>query len=246
LAGALERLERTVAVAERSTNGSQPEQLRVLVVEDEPHIADFLRLGLQHEGFAVEVAEDGPSALEAVERFKPHLVTLDLMLPGMDGLEVAERLRADPELMIIIVSARDQVPERIAGLRAGGDDYLVKPFDFEELVARIHAVCRRRWPAHHEVLRAGSIVLDQARRTVTVNDQPVSLSLKEYELLRLFLLNPGRVLERQTILDRVWGYDFYGDENNVEVYVGYLRRKLDDQERRRIETVRGVGYRLNV
>ena len=233
-------------VAEQASRLSEPEQLRVLVVDDEAHIVEFLRLGLRYEGFAVAVAEDGPSALEEVERFKPHLVILDLMLPGMDGLEVAERLRADPDLLIIMLTARDQVPERIAGLRAGGDDYVVKPFDFDELLARIHAVTRRRLPAHEVVLRAGPIILDQARRTVTVNGQAVSVSLKEYELLRLFVLNPNRVLERQMILDRVWGYDFYGDQNNVEVYVGYLRRKLGDQERRLIETVRGIGYRLNV
>ncbi len=233
-------------MAEQSSSVSEPEQLRVLVVDDEAHIADLLRLGLRYEGFSVAVAEDGPSALEEVARFKPHLVILDLMLPGMDGLEVAERLRADPELLIIMLTARDQVPERIAGLRAGGDDYVVKPFDFDELLARIHAVTRRRFPAREEVLRAGPITLDQARRTVTVNGQAVSLSVKEYELLRLFVLNPDRVLERQMILDRVWGYDFYGDQNNVEVYVGYLRRKLGDQERHLIETVRGIGYRLNV
>jgi DNA-binding response OmpR family regulator len=220
--------------------------LRVLVVDDEPHIVNFLRMGLTYEGFEVAEAQDGTEALLQVERFKPHLVILDLMLPGIDGMDVAERLRRDPDLLIIMLTARDQVSDRVAGLRAGADDYLVKPFSFEELLARIQAVTRRRLPAQSEIVRAGSLTLDQAQRVVTLESQPIELTLKEYELLRLFLLNPRRVLPRQMILDRVWGYDFYGNENNVEVYIGYLRRKLSDREHRMIETVRGVGYRLNV
>jgi DNA-binding response OmpR family regulator len=215
------------------------------VVDDEPNIVNLLRIGLKYEGFSVAVAEDGPSALAEVDRFKPHLVVLDLLLPGMDGLEVAERLRSDPELLIIMLTARDQIPDRIAGFKAGGDDYVVKPFDFDELLARIRAVARRRLPASSEVLRAGAITLDQQARIVMVHDSVVHLTMKEYELLRLFLLNPRQVLPRQLILDRVWGYDFFGDDNNVEVYVGYLRRKLGEASSA-IETVRGIGYRLNV
>jgi two-component system OmpR family response regulator len=229
----------------RSTDtGTGP--LRILVVDDEQHIVNFLRMGLTYEGFEVAEARDGNEALLQVERFKPHLVVLDLMLPGIDGMDVAERLRRDPDLLIIMLTARDQVSDRVAGLRAGADDYLVKPFSFEELLARIQAVTRRRLPAQSEIVRAGSVTLDQAQRVVTLEGEPIELTLKEYELLRLFLLNPRRVLPRQMILDRVWGYDFYGNENNVEVYIGYLRRKLSDREHRMIETVRGVGYRLNV
>jgi two-component system, OmpR family, response regulator len=228
----------------RTETGAGP--LRVLLVDDEPHIVNFLRMGLTYEGFEVAEAQDGNEALSQVERFKPHLVILDLMLPGIDGMEVAERLRRDPDLLIIMLTARDQVTDRVAGLRAGADDYLVKPFSFEELLARIQAVTRRRLPAQSEIIRAGSLTLDQAQRVVTLDGAPIELTLKEYELLRLFLLNPRRVLPRQMILDRVWGYDFYGNENNVEVYIGYLRRKLGDREHRVIETVRGVGYRLNV
>jgi DNA-binding response OmpR family regulator len=222
------------------------DRLRILVVDDEPNIRTLLRVGLTYEGFAVALAEDGPGALLAVERFKPHLVILDLMLPGLDGLEIAQRLRQDPELLIIMLTARDQVPDRIAGLEAGGDDYIVKPFVFEELVARIRTVVRRRFPASGGILQAGPITFDQDRLIVTVGGSIVKLSLKEYELLRLFMLNPRRVLSRQLILDRVWGYDFFGDENNVEVYVGYLRRKLGEEARPLIETVRGLGYRLMV
>jgi DNA-binding response OmpR family regulator len=138
------------------------------------------------------------------------------------------------------------VADRITGLNVGADDYVVKPFDFEELVARIRAVARRKLPAQSEIVRAGPLLLDQARREVTMNGSAIELTLKEYELLRLLLLHVRRVLPRQFILDRVWGYDFYGSENNVEVYVGYLRRKLADENHQLIETVRGVGYRLNV
>src|SRR5947209_5765385 len=225
---------------------SGEEELRILVVDDEPHILNFLRTGLKYEGYIVTTAEDAQAALQQVDQFHPHLVILDLMLPGMNGLELAERLLADPELAIIMLTARDQPADRVTGLNVGADDYVVKPFDFEELVARIRAVTRRRMPAHSEVLRAGPIVIDQARREVTVDGAPIELTLKEYELLRLFLLHPGRVLPRQLIMDRIWGYDFYGTANNVEVYVGYLRRKLGNEGHRLIETIRGVGYRLQV
>ena len=228
-----------------STN--QPREndpLRILVVEDEPQISNFLRVGLGYEGFSVAVAEDGQGALTELKRFKPQLVILDLMLPGINGMELAERFRADPDLMIIMLTARDEVADRIAGLKAGADDYLVKPFDFEELVARIHAVARRRLSAEAGILQAGPIRLDQERHLVTVGGSAVELTVKEYELLRLFLSHVGRVLSRRFILDQVWGHEFY-DENNVEVYVRYLRRKLGDPEHQLIETVRGVGYRLH-
>src|SRR6266540_4616676 len=227
-------------------SANQPREndpLRILVVEDEPQIANFLRTGLGYEGFSVAVAEDGHGALAELKRFKPQLVILDLMLPGMSGMELAERLRADRDLMIIMLTARDQVEDRIAGLKAGADDYLVKPFDFEELVARIHAVARRRFLPEGGVLKAGPITLDNERRLVKIDGAAVELTVREYDLLHLFASHPGRVLSRRFILDRVWGHDFY-DENNVEVYVRYLRRKLGDDDHELIETVRGVGYRL--
>jgi two-component system response regulator MprA len=217
--------------------------LRILVVEDEPQIANFLRVGLGYEGFSVTVAEDGYAALAELKSFKPQLVILDLMLPGIDGMELAKRMREDSGLMIIMLTARDQVEDRIAGLRAGADDYLVKPFDFEELVARIHAVTRRRLSPEAGILTAGPVTLDQERHVVTLGGSEVELTVKEYDLLLLFLRHAGRVLSRRFILDQVWGHEFY-DENNVEVYVRYLRRKLDDPDHQLIETVRGVGYRL--
>jgi DNA-binding response OmpR family regulator len=221
----------------------ESDPLRILVVEDEPQISNFLRVGLGYEGFSVAVAEDGHEALAELKRFKPQLVILDLMLPGISGMELAERMRADPELMIIMLTARDQVEERIAGLNAGADDYLVKPFDFEELVARIYAVTRRRGSPEAAVLKAGQLILDRESRVVTMNGEAVELTAKEFELLLLFMTHPGRVLSRRFILDQVWGHEFY-DENNVEVYVRYLRLKLSDTEHELIETVRGVGYRL--
>jgi DNA-binding response OmpR family regulator len=221
----------------------ESDPLRILVVEDEPQISNFLRVGLGYEGFSVAIAEDGHEALAELKRFKPQLVILDLMLPGISGMELAERMRADPELMIIMLTARDQVEDRIAGLNAGADDYLVKPFDFEELVARIHAVTRRRGSPEAAVLRAGQLILDRESRVVTMNGEAVALTAKEFELLLLFMTHPGKVLSRRFILDQVWGNEFY-DENNVEVYIRYLRRKLGDTEHELIETLRGVGYRL--
>src|SRR5919204_1249123 len=205
------------------------DSMRILVVEDEPQISNFLRVGLGYEGFSVAVAEDGHEALAELKRFKPQLVILDLMLPGIDGMELARRMREDPGLMIIMLTARDQVEDRIAGLKAGADDYLVKPFDFEELVARINAVARRRHSPEAGILQAGPIMLDQERRLVTLDGSPLELTVKEYDLLLLFAKHVGRVLSRRFILDHVWGNEFY-DENNVEVYVRYLRRKLGDDE----------------
>jgi DNA-binding response OmpR family regulator len=222
--------------------GNDP--LRILIVEDEPQIANFLRVGLGYEGFSVTVAEDGYAALAELKSFKPQLVILDLMLPGIDGMELARRMREDPKLMIIMLTARDQVEDRIAGLKAGADDYLVKPFDFEELVARINAVARRRHSPDAGILTAGPITLDQERHLVTLDGSTVELTVKEYDLLLLFIRHVGRVLSRRLILDQVWGHEFY-DENNVEVYVRYLRRKLGDTQHQLIETVRGVGYRLS-
>lgn len=217
---------------------------RILVVDDEPSITSFLRMGLSRSGFEVAVASDGNEALAAVDREQFDLVVLDVMLPGVDGVSVCRRLRRDATLMILMLTAADAVAERVAGLEAGADDYLVKPFDFEELLARLRALLRRRLPVQPAELRLGPFVLDDQAVVVTKDGAEVQLSRREYDLFKLFLLHPRQVLTRDVILDQVWGYGFYGDANVVDVYVRYLRNKLDP-DRRFIQTVRGLGYRLS-
>ncbi|HET9050162.1 MAG TPA: response regulator transcription factor [Candidatus Dormibacteraeota bacterium] len=217
---------------------------RILVVDDEPSITDFIALGLRHEGFDVRTAPDGRAALKVVDEFRPQLVVLDLMMPRMDGWELTRELAGDARRGLIILSARDETTDRVAGLELGADDYLVKPFDFGELLARVRAVLRRRQPDLSRVVRAGDLVVDTASREVRVGDRLVDLSVREFDLLHFLALNVDLVMPRQRLLDEVWGYNFFGDENNVEVYVRYLRQKLGDADHRRIQTVRGVGYRL--
>jgi two-component system, OmpR family, response regulator len=220
------------------------EAARILVVDDEPSITEFLALGLRHEGFEVRTAPDGRAALRAVDEFKPHLVVLDLMMPRMDGWELCRALAGDKRRGILILSARDEVGDRVQGLERGADDYLVKPFDFTELLARVRAVLRRREPDLSRLVRAGDLSIDTATREVRLGDRSLELSVREFDLLHFLAANADQVLPRQRILDEVWGYNFFGDENNVEVYVRYLRQKLGDTQHERIQTVRGVGYRL--
>jgi two-component system OmpR family response regulator len=220
------------------------EPTRILVVDDEQSIRDFISLGLRHEGYEVQVAADGHAGLRAVSQFKPHLVIVDLMMPRMDGWEMCRAIAGDQHRGIIILSARDETGDRIQGLELGADDYLVKPFDFGELLARIRAVMRRRDPSHSRIVRAGDLTIDTGTRDVTVGDRAINLSAREFDLLLYLAINADQVLPRQRLLDEVWGFNFFGDENNVEVYVRYLRQKLDDLQHQRIQTVRGVGYRL--
>ncbi len=217
---------------------------RVLVVDDEPSITDFIALGLRHEGFDVRTAPDGRAALRVVDDFRPQIVVLDLMMPRMDGWELCRALAGDRNRGLIILSARDETTDRIQGLELGADDYLVKPFEFGELLARVRAVLRRRLPDLARVVRAGELSIDTATREVRLGERLIELSVREFDLLHFLALNADQVLPRQRILDEVWGYNFFGDENNVEVYVRYLRQKLVDPQHQRIQTVRGVGYRL--
>jgi DNA-binding response OmpR family regulator len=219
---------------------------RILIIEDETEIARYLRRGLTLEGFEVDIAFEGQTGLALAREQPPDLVVLDLMLPGIDGLEVARRLRAASDVPIIILTARDSVPDRVTGLESGADDYLVKPFAFEELLARIRVQLRRRQSARQPgILRYADLTMDTAAREVRVGDRRVDLTAREYELLELFLRHPQQVLTREVIYDRVWGYDLGGESNIIEVYVRYLRQKLESGgDPRLIQTVRGVGYFL--
>jgi two-component system response regulator MprA len=214
------------------------------VVEDEQRIADFLRRGLTFEGFRVSVAGDGPTGLAMARDDPPDLVLLDWMLPGLDGLEVCKRLRAASAMPIIMLTAKEAVPDRVAGLNAGADDYVIKPFAFDELMARIRAQLRRTQP-HAEILRVADLTMDTSTREVKRGERKLELTSKEYDLLELFMRHPRQVLTRDMIYDRIWNYDFGGESNIIEVYVRYLRQKMEaGSEPRLLQTMRGVGYTL--
>jgi len=218
----------------------------VLVIEDEARIADFLRRGLTFEGYKVLVAPDGPSGLALAREQPPDVVILDWMLPGMDGLEVCRRLRAAEPMPILMLTAKDSVADRVTGLDAGADDYLVKPFAFEELLARLRALLRRSKPAEAaETAKFADLTLDPVAREARRGGRRLILTAKEFDLLELFVRHPRQVLTRETIYDRIWGYDFGGESNIIEVYVRYLRQKTEaGGEPRLLQTVRGVGYVL--
>jgi two-component system response regulator MprA len=219
--------------------------IRVLIIEDEERIREFLKRGLSYEGYRVDAAEDGQAGLEMARENPPDLVLLDIMLPGMDGYEVCQRLRAGGEVPILMLTAKEAIEDRVRGLDAGADDYLTKPFAFDELLARIRALLRRAQPAQPDVYRFADLELDTGTRQGRRAGQTFDLTAKEYELLELFMRNPRRVLTREVIYDRVWGYDFGGESNIIEVYVRYLRQKTEvDDTVRLIHTVRGIGYVL--
>ncbi len=218
----------------------------ILVIEDEERIADLLRRGLTFEGYKVLVAADGPGGLSIARDQPPDLVILDWMLPGLDGLEVCRRLRAAGPTPILMLTAKDAVPDRVAGLDAGADDYLVKPFSFDELLARVRALLRRSRPAEGtEALKFADLTLDPAAREARRAGRRLDLTAKEFDLLELLLRHPRQVLTREVIYDRIWDYDFGGESNIIEVYIRYLRQKTEaGGEARLIQTVRGVGYVL--
>jgi two-component system response regulator MprA len=220
--------------------------VKVLVVDDEPAVRDALRRALTLEGYEVDLAEDGIEGVTAAATRGPDAIVLDVLMPGLDGLEVCRRIRESGDRTpILMLTARDEVQDRVAGLDAGADDYLAKPFALEELNARLRALVRRSAGGDGDVFRFGDLALDTRTREVTRGDRPIDLTRTEFSLLELFLLNPRQVLSRSQIFDRVWGYDFGPSTNALEVYIGYLRRKLEaGGEPRLIQTVRGVGYAL--
>ena len=218
---------------------------RILVIEDEERIRQFLKRGLTYENYVVDTAGDGKEGLEKARDEPPDLVLLDIMLPGIDGLEVCRRLRAASDVPILMLTAKEAIEDKVAGLDAGADDYLVKPFSFDELLARVRALLRRAQPTQPQVFRFADLELDTGTRQGRRGGRTFDLTAKEYELLELFMRNPRQVLTRDVIFDRVWGYDFGGESNIIEVYVRYLRQKTEEvEEQRLIHTVRGVGYVL--
>jgi len=216
---------------------------RILVVEDDDAIVRVLQRALSYEGYQVDAAGDGETGLKIALEHRTDLVILDLMLPGMDGLEVCRRLRGVGNMPVLMLTAKDTVPDRIQGLDAGADDYMIKPFDVDELLARVRALLRRTETERATILTFGDLVLDTSTRQASRLGRVIALSPKEYDLLELFLRHPRQVLTRDLIFDRVWGYDFGGESNVLDVYIRYLRQKLEQEgETRLLHTVRGVGY----
>ena len=222
--------------------------LRVLVVDDEVNIAELISMALRYEGWQVQMAHTGSSAVNAAKELGPDAVVLDMMLPDIDGLEVLRRMRTSlPDVPVVFLTARDAIEDRIAGLTAGGDDYVTKPFSLEELVARLRGLMRRsgaQRAATSSVLVIGDLELDEDSHEVTRAGEEISLTATEFELLRFLMRNPKRVLSKAQILDRVWNYDFGGQANVVELYISYLRKKIDAGREPMIHTMRGAGYVL--
>ncbi|MFP4009788.1 MAG: response regulator transcription factor [Spirulinaceae cyanobacterium] len=219
---------------------------KILVIEDEAKLAHFIELELKYEGYEVKVALDGFNGLTTARETRPDLVILDWMLPGISGIEICRRLRdTQDKVPIILLTAKDEVSDRVAGLDAGADDYMVKPFSVEELLARVRAHLRRNQEDDPNQLQFADLTLNRSTREIYRGDRAIELTAKEFDLLEYLLSHPRQVLTRDRILERVWGYDFMGDSNIIEVYVRYLRLKLEaNQESRLIHTVRGVGYVL--
>jgi two-component system OmpR family response regulator len=222
--------------------------LRVLAVDDEPSLTELLDMALRYEGWQAHTAATGTQAVKVAREVHPDAIVLDMMLPDFDGLEVMRRIRAtQPDIPVIFLTAKDAVADRIAGLTAGGDDYVTKPFSLEELIARLRAVLRRSGATAtraESLLVVGDLVMDEDAREVTRAGEQIQLTATEFELLRFLMRNPRRVLSKAQILDRVWNYDFGGQENVVELYISYLRKKIDAGRAPMIHTMRRVGYVL--
>ncbi|TCP52182.1 winged helix family two component transcriptional regulator [Tumebacillus sp. BK434] len=224
----------------------QPQAIKILIVDDEPNILQFLELGLQNEGYHVLTAPDGMTAVNAAKEHHPHLVILDVMMPGMDGFEVCKLLKKVSQAAIIMLTAKDEVDDRVKGLQLGADDYMIKPFSFQELLARIQARVRNQFPHLLSEVSYGPFRIDDRRKEISFQGDVLALSATEYELLKYMVLNHGLVLSKPMILDAVWGYDFGGQDNIVEVYVRSIREKLGDREHSVIRTIRGAGYRVDL
>ena len=216
---------------------------KILIIEDESNISDFIKMELEYEGYEAEISEDGKEGLIKALREDYDLIVLDLMLPGISGLEVCRRLKKEKDIPVIMLSAKDSVMDKVAGLQIGADDYIAKPFAIEELIARIQVIFRRAEKVKSNIIKFKDLSIQLESRTVMKNEEKINLTNKEYELLILLLNNKGKVVTRENILNEVWGYDYDAGTNVVDVYVSYLRNKLDEKNKEAyIETVRAVGY----
>lgn len=223
--------------------------IRVLVVDDEASLTDLLQMALRYEGWEIKTAADGSSAIATARDFRPDAVVLDIMLPDIDGLQVLQRMRADGnDVPVLFLTAKDSLDDRIAGLTAGGDDYVTKPFSLEEVVARLRGLIRRSTLTIHAnespILTVGDLELDEDSHEVRRAGRPIELTATEFELLRYLMRNPRRVVSKTQILDRVWDYDFGGKSSVVEIYISYLRKKIDAEGSPMLHTVRGAGYMI--
>jgi two-component system OmpR family response regulator len=225
---------------------NQIKGIKILLVDDEATILQFLELGLANEGFEVQTAQDGMTAITLAKSFQPHLAILDVMMPGMDGFEVCRMIKKTENIAVIMLTAKDEVVDRVKGLSLGADDYMMKPFSFEELLARIHARIRNQFPNLAGEVIQGPFRIDDRRKEISIENRVLELTTTEYALLKFLVINHGLVLSKAMILDKVWGYDFGGEENIVEVYIRSLREKLNDKEHRLIRTIRGAGYRIDL
>ena len=241
-------MENQQAAGDKLTVRADGTPIRVLVVDDEPSLAELLSSVLRYEGWDIAVAGDGSSAVRTAREFKPDAVVLDVMLPDFSGLEVLRRLRAElPHVCVLFLTARDAVEDRVAGITAGGDDYVTKPFSLEEVLARLRGLLRRAGVARAQAgtqLAVADLTMDEDAREVRRGGELIDLTATEFELLRFLMRNPRRVLSKAQILDRVWNYDFGGQAHVVELYISYLRKKIDTGREPLIHTVRGVGYVL--
>lgn len=221
-------------------------QIRILVVDDEEDIVRFLKMGLENEGFVVYTALNGNDAVSMANLLKPQIIILDIMLPGMDGYEVCSKIRKSIKTSIIMLTAKDEIDDKVRGLNLGADDYMVKPFSFRELLARINARLRNTFPELTGKMIVGDFEINDLAHEISYKKKLLPLSPTEYNLLRYLLLNNGLVLSKQTIMEKIWGMSYNGDDNIVEVYIRYLREKMGDRDHTIIRTIRGVGYKVVV
>ncbi|OVE65042.1 DNA-binding response regulator [Clostridium diolis] len=220
------------------------DQITILIVDDEKSIVDFIKMGLEAEGYLVYEAYDGNQAIEIASKITPNIVILDIMLPGMDGYEVCSIIKKSIKTSVIMLTALDEVDDKVKGLDIGADDYMAKPFSFKELLARINARIRNSFPELSDITNIGNFKVDDKAHEITYREKVLDLPPTQYNLLSFLLMNNGIALSKSIILEKVWGYDFNGEDNIVEVYIRYLRDKIGDKDHNIIKTVRGVGYKM--